>query len=383
MNIGRVCVEETADTNPFQARDYLELQIDLLKKHGLDEDANLLQIKIAESFVAQADNSSTAMDECGFLERAIQAYRRSSGNQEIILLLQKRISSKQKSIPSELGNISTEIDITEAVNSAKESVRGKSLFEALKSFSILIDINSYDQLKSFVFDMAESAPLLHTIGWSKVDDQGRTISKVEGVGIDGVDAEYNEMIYQYFTKFIDFDVRAKIIPALITIKEEHEITERFIAQLVAYSPLVPQGYGQFFIRGLLAGFYGDFPLASILMVPQLEECFRNLLRIAGEATAPLDGKGIQNEMMLNSLLDNQKLKEIITEDVAFTLRALLIEKNGYNYRHDLAHGLITYDGYFTSPSVYIWWLIFRLTIIPYINLQHEQEKQSSAPENPE
>jgi hypothetical protein len=54
---------------------------------------------------------------------------------------------------------------------------------------------------------------------------------------------------------------------------------------------------------------------------------------------------IVKEKDVNALLHDTKLKEILGNDNILLLRFLLIEKGGYNLRHNVAHSLMTYWEY--------------------------------------
>jgi hypothetical protein len=66
-------------------------------------------------------------------------------------------------------------------------------------------------------------------------------------------------------------------PALYKLTEERSLIEAVLAPVIAYSAMVPPRREEFFVRGLAAGFRGDFLVAECLLVPQIENSLRWVL----------------------------------------------------------------------------------------------------------
>lgn len=49
------------------------------------------------------------------------------------------------------------------------------------------------------------------------------------------------------------------------------------------------------------------------------------------------------------------LKKLISEDLEFDLQGLLVERFGSNLRNGIAHGLVDYEGFFSTELIYLWW----------------------------
>ena len=91
----------------------------------------------------------------------------------------------------------------------------------------------------------------------------------------------------------------------------------------------------------------------------------------------LDDQGIQDERPLNDILYCSEVEEIFGEDVAFDLRGLLVERYGSNLRNRVAHGLMSFDGFYSIETAYFWWITLRLCCIPIIaHIKENQQKPS-------
>jgi hypothetical protein len=128
---------------------------------------------------------------------------------------------------------------------------------------------------------------------------------------------------------------------------------------VSNNPFVREGREGLYLRGIQAGFYGDWAVATHLLVPQIEDSVRRVLQLRGEVTSTLES-GIQQERDINQLLWNEETVEAFGPDILFDLRGILIERFGYNLRNDMAHGLMDEGGFYDVSSIYLWWLSITL-----------------------
>ena len=115
-------------------------------------------------------------------------------------------------------------------------------------------------------------------------------------------------------------------------------------------------------KALFAGYRDDFVTALHLLVPQIENFVREVLKQAGVETKTLDNDGIENEKAMGSLIQEPKANEVFGEDLAFELNSLFCDPAGPNLRNKVAHGLLD-EGQFDSPyAIYAWWLGLRLVV---------------------
>jgi hypothetical protein len=150
-----------------------------------------------------------------------------------------------------------------------------------------------------------------------------------------------------------------IEPARQAILHKHGARYHDLAFLVSNNPFVREGREGLYLRGIQAGFYGDWAVATHLLVPQIEDSVRRVLQLRGEVTSTLES-GIQQERDINQLLWNEETVEAFGPDILFDLRGILIERFGYNLRNDMAHGLMDEGGFYDVSSIYLWWLSITL-----------------------
>ncbi|MGO7873697.1 DUF4209 domain-containing protein [Rhizobium leguminosarum] len=127
--------------------------------------------------------------------------------------------------------------------------------------------------------------------------------------------------------------------ALDAAVETHKLSPEEIAAFV-------QGTGLFsdfplVVAGIKAWMEGDYVKCMFVLVPQIEDAFRNLARKLGESvTKDKRGqKGWEVSTNLGDLLAMEKVKAEVGEDIHFWVRAIFADGRGMNLRNLVAHGL--------------------------------------------
>lgn len=101
-------------------------------------------------------------------------------------------------------------------------------------------------------------------------------------------------------------------------------------------------------------------IAASLLIPQWENSLRHLLKQHGSIASKPDV--IQDDYLLNQVLYSSDLEEVLTEDIIFIIKGLLVERMGANIRNEICHGLFDYNQFFKPQITYIWWLTLYLCL---------------------
>jgi hypothetical protein len=129
---------------------------------------------------------------------------------------------------------------------------------------------------------------------------------------------------------------------------------------VQNNPFIPPDHAEIFLRGLHAGFHGDFIVAVHLLVPQVENSLRYLLEERGVDVSNLQSDGTQPVKILGALLGMEETKKALGRALHFEVRGHLIEKNGYDFRNKVAHGFVSEHDCYSKAALSCWWLVLRL-----------------------
>lgn len=255
--------------------------------------------------------------------------------------------------------VTADVTISPMVQEARRRVQGKTLQEAIVGLLSFGLPGRKVEFEKAARQEIQQNPIRHLFAKTTVSDSGKTVAATPAaVGAEGdeeADALRDAMMWQAALHTQVF-VAGYLDPARRQILLEHPITERVVRDLLLPSPFVPQERENFFVRGLTAGFQGDFLMATHVLVPQLENSFRRWLDESGAITSSLDSEGLQKERDLNYLLYHEAFVNLVGENWAFLLQMVLVEKGSVNFRNLLAHGLLD-DGEFEKPwACFIWWI---------------------------
>lgn len=123
--------------------------------------------------------------------------------------------------------------------------------------------------------------------------------------------------------------------------ERHTLSPEEIAAFMDRSSL----FSDFplIVSGVKAWLEGDYVKCMFVLVPQIEDAFRNIARSLGESvTKDKRGQnGWEVSSNLGDLLSMEKVKAEVGEDIHFWIKAIFADARGMNLRNLVAHGLIT------------------------------------------
>lgn len=308
------------------------------------------------------------------LNNAIEIYRRIETAKDIVKKLHIEMLEYQKKAVKQMQKIEiSNIDISKITQDVIAEVKEKSFREKLFILSThwaTLDIKAIEEqarksLKENVLDR-----FLPTV---KVNSEGKNIHKSSSAYFhDQESAEFKEALKDEMHKqsqiYRQMAVQAMIYPIQEQIRSEHFFMLRDLLFLVVNNPFIPEGREQIYAEGLLAGLRGDFLISTHLLIPQLENSIRYILANEGEIVSTLNSEGIQEEKNLNTLLYNPKLKNLLGDTIVFDLQGLLVEKSGHNTRNLVSHGLYNYNEFLSVPTIYTWWIIFKICCVCQYNL---------------
>ncbi|MDY0943423.1 DUF4209 domain-containing protein [Priestia megaterium] len=300
------------------------------------------------------------------LNKAIEAYRRIEGTAKIVQNLHKEMLEYQKKSVAQMQEIVSEsIDITEIINNVTDKVKGKSFHEKIFLLGTTSSTVNIKKLHDNAKKSLEGNILERLLPTVNVNLDGKVTGKSPSLSLfDPHPEDYKQAVEIEMHKQAQYEreffVKAVIEPVRKQIYIEHFIMLRHIAFLVSNNPFIPEGREEIYARGLYAGFNGDFLVSTHLLIPQLENSIRYILSKEGEIVSNLDKNGVQEEKNLNTLLYMPKLKELLGENLVFDLQSLLVEKFGYNLRNVMSHGLSNYNEFYSTATIYTWWIVLRI-----------------------
>ena len=243
-------------------------------------------------------------------------------------------------------------------------VRGFGFEEAVARFVHIATPTNTAALRKQIEDQSDKFIADKLMSTVVLDHSGKVADRIPPVGFgpSGIaeDVMRKKMVHQAKLILWEMQVVWKIEPARRTIVSDHGIRSRDLVFLVTCNPFIPQGHEGIYLRGIQAGFFGDWITSAHLLIPQIEASLRHVLQQYGIVTSTLETDDTQKERDLNQLLWMPEIEKIFGEDAAFDLRGILIERFGFNMRNESAHGLMPEGAFYNSAPAYLWWLVLRL-----------------------
>lgn len=362
-----------------QAREYLFLAEKMFKSLGNESRWLDCLVLSAEYWELEGDSrcgngSTSQMAANSFYESALQAYRKipvskryETGVAEKLVSIRSKISGSGFGSLGEMGVIQSEgVDISELVEGARKHVGGKESLELSLLFFTGFSASTYQDLRNRTIEQIQQFPLSNLFASAHMASDGRVIAKTPSLDLHG-ESEDNDLAIinktiQSFHLDMQLMVQGQIIPALNQILSEFRVTKGYLKRICYQSPIVPEEREYLMSSALWSGFEHDFGNGIHLLAPQVEHVVRTILKSKGIHTSNIDQAGIENENGLTTLLNHERAKEVLGEDLWFELKAVFTESVGSNLRNEVAHGLLSDHSSNSTASVYAWWMVLRLVV---------------------
>ena len=359
------------DVDPHWSHDLWELAAQAHRQTGNADELDRCLVGAAESFVTIADAAGgEGMVAASFIMDAIQALRRLPNTRQKRQALEERLRHAQASVRDEMGVISTKIDLTEDIQHARRTVGGVSLAQALAEFVDLTESPDPDALREQARQRASKYLLSTIMPTTVVDQDGKVVAR-SPAHIGGGDDEERALrldIVRHEELRRQADVQGLIEPARQLVQAEHPLDRRNLRPIVEMTPVVPGDRVDLFTMGFTRFFGGDFISALHILVPQLENSLRYLLKQAGVEPSAIQTDMTQESHTLSALLtkDREALERIVDPAILYEIENLFGYRGGPTLRHRLAHGLVSAGECYNPDSIYACWFMFRLCCLPLL-----------------
>lgn len=359
---------ETKGVDPQTSRELWELAAGAYRQGGSEDDYNRCLTKAAECFVSMAAAADfKGMTAASWLMDAIKALRRIPGTRERRQELAAKLREAQSSISDEMGVVSTELDLSKIVDHARKTVAGLTLAQALAEFAKLEASPSPETLRAQAIEQANENPLSSIIPMTIHDEEGKLVAKSPGlIGDDGSGAGMKYLIARHEAMRRHVTASGTIEPARRLIFSEHPLCTRHFLPLASMSPFVPAGHEDLYALGFARFFGGDFISALNILVPQLENSLRYVLKQAAIDPSSIQSDMTQENRTISVMLDKDReaLERIFGPAITLEIENLFDFRGGPALRHQVAHGLMSAGLFYGPDAIYACWFIFRLCCLP-------------------
>ncbi len=288
-----------------------------------------------DAFVALA-RQATGMHATAWLQPVIERYEQ-VGLKQDAEALQLLMSEKAKNIESEMKTVSVPVELTkEQIEGWLNELVAGDLATALRRIAVYFVPKVADS-KALLERMRTETPFLSMISVTRFDVDGRPTGKIGSIE-DDPDGRLHQQLEQSMGFMQPF-----LVMAIDRVRERDHSTIDHLLAFLKESPLFANSDDSLLKAGLEAYFAGDFIKAIHILVPRVERSLRDLLSLLGIPTVKTVPRhpGIRDAKNMNDVLEDERVRTALTEDVWRYLSVLYIDRRGgLNLRNNLAHGLL-------------------------------------------
>jgi hypothetical protein len=371
-----------------EAESLAKIEVDLHRQHHfwmiaargfahakVTDDQSRCRAAAAECLVKVSEQgSASAMFEAHWLEQAITELHRVRGTQDRRKELKHRLVEVQSRIPEEMSSFSHEMDRSEIARHAREAVANKSsFFSALGSFVRLGFSPTPDELEKEARESIEEHPLQAIFSGVIMDSHGKPVHRYGGLDeSSGENSAIQQQIVQSESIRRNLMV-SSIESARLAIMSQYHVGAENLALLCRSSPFIPPGHANIYMIGFGRFFQGEMTGALHILVPQLENSIRHVLRSNGYDVTKLNNDMTQEDINLSAILERMRpeMNKVFTPRFVTDIDNVFNHRGGPSIRHLIAHGQLPDGAFFSADAIYACWFILQLCSLPLF--QHWDE----------
>ena len=336
----------------------------------IDDEATSKKCKksAVDQTLRMRDGVSTFMAKASWTRDAIGELRDIGGMQLEIADLKKELQQFEEDSLSELAEFSIPIELTDERQATIDEFKDLEIHEMLFRLAFITRAPEKIAIHKRCLEKRDKNFFSSMFAKSYADDKGKVIATSPSAQLGDKPSEewfdhesLTEMSFHYHIWSEGY-----IRPACRTMARCQTIDERHLEPIVVHSAFVPPGHEAIFALGFARLIQGDMVSATHLLVPQLENSLRYLLKNRGAITAKFNLDRTQEDQSLSQMYSNRKneLEHTLGVDNTYGLHLLFNLKGGPMLRHEMAHGKITSGQAYHTAAIYACWFLFHLTCIP-------------------
>ena len=196
-----------------------------------------------------------------------------------------------------------------------------------------------------------------------LNEKGQTVQELAPLGAT-IESTDPEVLHKHMVKHAS-EHRNLSNPIVLNyafsfFKESGEFSKDSLNFLVDDNAIIPDNRSDIIKDGLYLGLSGNLYAAMHILLPQVENIFRNLVKNCGDTITFLKEDGTETYKPLSALLKSEKLRECYDENIIFTFQSIMDDPIGENLRNLNAHGVLEPEKGNGSSALYFLCLVIRL-----------------------
>lgn len=303
------------------------------QRKNQSEDVKRILLKYGNSFMKMSEKV-TALVGSSWLQKVYSTYLQfglKSEADKVALSLAKI----NKKTPEELKSVSNEMKIPKEKLDDYISSMLKGDIEQIFDRIAFHFIPRKEEAETQVKELSSKYPIRYLVSTVIQDQRGHPVATVGPIEED-LNGHIIRQICQNMS-ISDYFLG-------LSLENLHKKFKLSIEKLLEYlykSPVFTNEKKSVFIIGLKAYFKNDFVVASHILIPHIEDSFRNLLELSGKAVYKPGRHGGLFLKTFDEILRDKVISKVFGGDAALYLRILFTDQRGFNLRNNICHGIIS------------------------------------------
>lgn len=333
-------------------------QLKLINK----EKGSQLKIEIGKSYELEADfqngtEEKHPLRKVNWLEKALEQYK-NIGHSEKVVEMKMLINQTQnsKEFEESFSTISSNImlDNENIINFYTSLSLEKNLKNLINSTDFIPNI---DEISKEVLKLNELYPLSNLVKNVTFND-GKKISEAN---TEQESIELNTI--RTYDRHLSIIMRCHLQPVIEKLIVEQDLNVNNLMQIFETWGLLDKQNIYFVQKGLERFFSEDYVSSIHILVPQFESSLRRMFSNAGYDTTSLHEGNTQLEITFNEFLKKPYVHDELGNSIHNLIAHVMVEKNGWNLRNEIAHGLIKHSDITKYTCITVIYLFLLLTRI--------------------
>lgn len=339
-------------------------------KLGDKDNQKRAQDAIVEQDLKMRSQVGQASAQAHWVRVAIDKLRRFGGNKDRIAGLRKELRELEEASLDDFAGIPYKLNISELASGTVALFQTLTLPDILLQFAMLSQPQSREALERDADESSEKFIMSSMFAGSHADREGKVYAQTEAKP----DGDADKTDWYKAQSLLACEMRRQLVvggmidPARRFVMSIFPLEERHFLPIVYNSPFVENGYHHTFALGFSRMFQGDFISAAHILIPQLENAIRYILKNASAHSAKMMSDLTQDDRSMSSLLDHmrEKMEEVFGVDLVHEIDMLFNYRPGPALRHEAAHGKLTDGLCYSADAIYGCWLIYQMTVAPLL-----------------
>jgi len=352
--------------NSHKAESAYNLKIKLLKKLGKNE----LKLATQSEYAVYVERLAREHQNNGkfdgsqlieLLEKAARIYQ-DANRLEDAKRVRLELEPLKRSKLENMHCITQEIDFAPVYEWLNTFIGHRCLQEQILALSLMTKFHTKQDLEDNVLRKSKEFVFTSSFTTNLLDSDGRTIVVLPPIDMRNPKSDIfllEQHMHREAVTTYPYEAMTLTIGLNIIKNKFKSISVDDLAFLIDDNCIIPEDRKHIFKVGIAHGLNGDYYSALHILIPQIENFFREIIKLCGGLTTNYKEQ-VEKWKLLTDIFNSKELIECYDENVLFVFRGLLNADTGANFRNKVAHGTLNSVEGNSGLGIYFFMTVIKL-----------------------